>query len=227
MIYSGLSISKGGRNVAYATVEVQMAQNKQPPEDLRVRRTRKLLFQALIELAIEKGFAAITVQEIADRAMVNRATFYRHYFDKHDLLDAYMREVYELTASQEQLPAAPPHAEADGPPAGTVRMLEHVWQHADFYRVMLGAQGDPAFVARIRGYSELRLRSLMPSDATPQKPDSPPRDLCLSYLAHAGIGVLAWWLQAEQPHPPEQIATWLNQLNKATLEYVTRKGAMP
>src|SRR6476660_467523 len=104
MIYSGLSINKCGRSVAYATAEVQMAQNKQQPEDLRVRRTRKLLIQALIELTIEKGFAAITVQEIADRAMVNRATFYRHYRDKHDLLEAYMREVYELTASQEQLP---------------------------------------------------------------------------------------------------------------------------
>jgi hypothetical protein len=37
-----------------------------------------------------KGFAALTVQDIADRAMVNRATFYRHYLDKHDLLDKYM-----------------------------------------------------------------------------------------------------------------------------------------
>jgi AcrR family transcriptional regulator len=196
-----------------------MAQNKHPPEDLRVRRTRKLLIQALLELTSEKGFAALTVQNIADRAMVNRATFYRHYLDKHDLLKAYMQEVYELTADQQPLPAASPDAQADGPPTGIVRMLEHVRQHADFYRVMLGAQGDAAFVARIRRYSEQRLRSLLPDDATPHKPDSPPRDLCLSYLTHAGIGVLAWWLQAEQPHPPEQIATWLNQLNKATLEY--------
>ena len=203
-----------------------MAQNKQRVEDLRVRRTRKLLTQALIELTIEQGYAALTVQDIADRAMVNRATFYRHYLDKHDLLDKYMQEVYELTADQEPLPAAP-HAEANSPPAGIVRMLEHVWQHADFYRVMLGAQGDPAFVARIRRYSEQRLRSLLADDAMPPKPGSPPLDLCLSYLAHAGIGALTWWLQAEQPHPPEQIATWLNQLNKATLEYVTRKGAMP
>jgi AcrR family transcriptional regulator len=199
-----------------------MAQNKQP-EDLRVRRTRKLLIQALIELTIEKGFAALTVQDIAERAMVNRATFYRHYLDKHDLLDKYMQEVYELTADQEPLPASS-HAEAGGPPVGMVRMLEQVWQHADFCRVMLGPQGDPAFVARIRRYSEQRLRSLLPSDATPLKPGSPPLDLCLSYVAHAGIGALTWWLQAEQPHPPEQIAAWLNQLNKETLEYVLQNA---
>ena len=197
-----------------------MAQNRQPLEDLRVRRTRKLLIQALIELTIEKGFAALTVQDIADRAMVNRATFYRHYLDKHDLLDKYMHGVYELTADQEPLPAASPYDEAGGPPVGIVRMLEYVRQHADFYRVMLGAQGDPAFVAGIRRYSEQRLRSLLPDDATPLKPGSPPLDLCLSYIAHAGIGALIWWLQAEQPHPPGQIAAWLNQLNKETLAYV-------
>jgi AcrR family transcriptional regulator len=203
-----------------------MAQNKQQPEDLRVRRTRKLLTQALIELTIEKGFAALTVQDIADRAMVNRATFYRHYLDKHDLLDTYMQEVYELTADQEPLPAAPPYAESGGPPAGMVRMLEHVRQHADFYRVMLGAQGDPAFVAGVRRYSEQRLRSLLPDGATPLKPASPPLDLCLSYIAHAGIGALVWWLQADQLQPPEQIAAWLNQLNKETLAAVLQ-NAMP
>jgi AcrR family transcriptional regulator len=175
----------------------------------------------LIELTIEKGFTALTVQDIADRAMVNRATFYRHYLDKHDLLDTYMQEVYELTADQEPLPAGSPYAEAGGPPAGMVRMLEHVRQHADFYRVMLGAQGDAAFVAGIRRYSEQRLRSLLPSETTRLKPGSPPVDLCLSYIAHAGIGALIWWLQAEQPHPPEQIAAWLNQLNKETLAYIS------
>jgi AcrR family transcriptional regulator len=193
-------------------------------EDLRVRCTRKLLMQALIELTIEKGFAALTLQDIADRAMVNRATFYRHYLDKHDLLDKYMQEVYELTADQEPLPAASPYAEAGGPPAGMVRMLEHVRQYADLYRVMLGAQGDAAFVAGIRRYSEQRLRILLPNDATPLKPGSPPLDLCRSYIVYAGIGALIWWLQAEQPHPPEQIAAWLNQLNKDTLEYVLRNS---
>jgi AcrR family transcriptional regulator len=61
-------------------------------EDPRVKRTRKLLSQAFLELMQEKGFQAITVQDIADRAGVNRATFYAHYEDKFDLLDSYSRE---------------------------------------------------------------------------------------------------------------------------------------
>lgn len=46
--------------------------------DLRVRRTRKLLQQALIEGSLKKGFVALTVRDITEYAMVNRSTFYRH-----------------------------------------------------------------------------------------------------------------------------------------------------
>jgi AcrR family transcriptional regulator len=61
-------------------------------EDPRVRRTRKLLNQAFSELITEKGFQSITVQDIADRAEVNRATFYAHFEDKYDMLDSFTRE---------------------------------------------------------------------------------------------------------------------------------------
>lgn len=53
--------------------------------DPRVRRTRKLLQDAFRELVHEKRFSAITVQDITERATVNRATFYAHYKDKEEL----------------------------------------------------------------------------------------------------------------------------------------------
>lgn len=55
--------------------------------DPRVKRTRKLLLDAFGSLLAEKGFRAITVQDIADRATLNRATFYAHFVDKYALLD--------------------------------------------------------------------------------------------------------------------------------------------
>ena len=58
----------------------------QEDTDLRIRRTHKFLQEAIIELINEKGFEAITVGDIAKRAMINRATFYRHYDDKYDLV---------------------------------------------------------------------------------------------------------------------------------------------
>ena len=76
--------------------------------DPRVKRTRKLLEQAFIELMNEKGFEDITIQDIADRAMVNRATFYAHFEDKYDLLDSFVRQQFnEMLAGK--VPLAPVH----------------------------------------------------------------------------------------------------------------------
>jgi AcrR family transcriptional regulator len=63
--------------------------------DPRVKRTRQLLQQALLEVSREKSFASITVQDIAERATVNRATFYAHFEDKYELLDSIMRERFQ------------------------------------------------------------------------------------------------------------------------------------
>ena len=55
--------------------------------DPRVKRTRHSLEQAFTEVLHERGFQAATVQDIARRAGVNRATFYAHFADKYALLD--------------------------------------------------------------------------------------------------------------------------------------------
>ena len=63
--------------------------------DPRVKRTRKLLEKAFMELMVEKGFQSITIQDVTERATVNRATFYAHFEDKFDLLDSYIREQFD------------------------------------------------------------------------------------------------------------------------------------
>src|SRR5512142_2993979 len=60
--------------------------------DPRVKRTRNLLEQAFMELIQEKGFQAVTVQDITEKAGVNRATFYAHFADKYALLDHRIRQ---------------------------------------------------------------------------------------------------------------------------------------
>ena len=63
-----------------------------PQEDRRIRRTRKLLHEALVELIAEKDYDDITVQEITARADIGHRTFYRHYADKDELLSAVMQD---------------------------------------------------------------------------------------------------------------------------------------
>ena len=61
--------------------------------DLRVMKTRRAIREAFTQLLAEKPFAAITVQNILDRAQVNRKTFYNHYHDKYDLAKQAMNDV--------------------------------------------------------------------------------------------------------------------------------------
>lgn len=63
--------------------------------DPRIRRTRQMLFEAFQVLLTEKTFQLITVQDIAERSTLNRATFYDHFTDKFALLEAMMGERFE------------------------------------------------------------------------------------------------------------------------------------
>ena len=62
--------------------------------DPRVKRTRDLLVRAFNELVEEKGHSGLTVQEIAERATINRATFYAHFRDQYELFDYAISEAF-------------------------------------------------------------------------------------------------------------------------------------
>ncbi|WP_018754943.1 TetR/AcrR family transcriptional regulator [Paenibacillus terrigena] len=64
-------------------------------EDRRIQRTRELLRRGFIEVIREKGFDSMNIQDIADRANVNRGTFYLHYNDKYMLLDEIVRDTFK------------------------------------------------------------------------------------------------------------------------------------
>ena len=69
--------------------------------DPRIKRTRQLLQRAFMELLNEKSFSAISVQDITERATVNRATFYAHFEDKYALLECCMREGFQQKLAQQ------------------------------------------------------------------------------------------------------------------------------
>jgi AcrR family transcriptional regulator len=62
--------------------------------DPRVRRTRELIVRSFNELVAEKGHTGLTVQEIAERATINRATFYAHFTDQYELFDHVISEAF-------------------------------------------------------------------------------------------------------------------------------------
>ena len=183
--------------------------------DLRVQRTDKLILDALLDLTVQKGFANVTVRDITQRAGINRATFYRHYQDKFDLLERYAQAVYQLLDTSEGRPATGLENDAEKPPLGLVNLLEHIGANARFYRVMLGKNGDPAFKEKVQHYIEQRLRRSLPEGLL-QKGTFV--DLYLSYMSSGSLGAVLWWLERDMPYSPEELAALSFRLSTAHLQ---------
>src|SRR5262245_42055719 len=73
--------------------------------DRRIQRTRQVLQQAFMEVVQDKGFAATSIQDITERANLNRGTFYLHFADKYTLTDAVIREQFRQQLA-DRLPSA-------------------------------------------------------------------------------------------------------------------------
>ncbi|NDJ59860.1 MAG: TetR/AcrR family transcriptional regulator [Chloroflexi bacterium] len=187
-----------------------MSQNS-PSTDLRVRRTRKLLRDALVALIAERGFEALKVADIADRAMINRATFYRHYRDKHDLLAHCMDDAFEELKARMRPPESDGGALDHGAPlANSEAMLAHVAENADFYRVMLSEDGAGTFVSRLRTYLRESSAERWQVVATYAAADPlMPPDLILHFVASAYIGAIVWWVAHDCPGSAAQMASHL------------------
>ncbi len=190
-----------------------MTRNGLSSADRRALRTRKSLYEALITLTVQKGFAAVTVSDLAETAGVNRATFYRHFLDKFDLLDHYARQVYRLLdASAQPLPQTAP-ASPEEAEAGLVRMFEHIRGYAPFYRVMLGPKGDPGFVGLMQSFIQMRVAQAVLGAMR----ERPVTQLVLSYIASGSVGVTRWWLEHDMSLSSAELAAISIQLTTASI----------
>ncbi len=219
-----------------------MSQNS---SDLRVRRTQKLLREALIALIEERNFDVITVGEIAERAMVSRAAFYRYYQDKYDLVEKIFEDmlvtvVHEMDPLRHsvigrlnsQLPVEPwaelfgKAPEAQRAPEPYVKIFEHFAQHERLYRALLGKRGSSWFVTKMRAFlSETlseRLQALAYALGSRQIAESSTfaDGFVPALLAAQVVDAITWWLEHGRPYTSEQIATYCYRLMCSTLREV-------
>lgn len=186
--------------------------------DRRVQRTRELLQKALIELTGERGYDALTVQDIVERANVGRTTFYLHYGSKDDLFischqavvrDFHFGSLYPHPLSREELlsPQAPPGM------ISAYRHLKDEW--VQLQPIFQGKDGH-LLLRRMRDLSaqeiDTNLRTAFAGvDCTI------PLDVLANYLAGAQLALVQWWLEKLQPHTPEILAQTFHRLQSAAI----------
>ncbi|MBI1281702.1 MAG: TetR family transcriptional regulator [Anaerolineaceae bacterium] len=180
--------------------------------DPRKLRTRQLIRAAFLELIHEKGFDAVSIQDITDRATLNRATFYLHYKDKHDLMVSLMQEVLDKLSSLPMplQPSRPQEPDPERLGIFFVSLFQHVAQHADFYRVMVVEESVAPFAGQMQAYIEqFGLRWFARAR---QRQFSVRPEVVMSYLSGAYMGMIKWWLKNDMPISPQDLAAQFMQL---------------
>lgn len=197
-----------GRGAEIGRGEQTGKMTKKP--DRRKPRTRRLLRDALLDLILEKGYDQVTVQDIADRANLGRATFYLHFVDKEALLMSSLREMFDDLKARFALPTA------QAPPLDLpLRAVpfQHADEHRDIYRViLLSEQGTAAVLNGIRDYLAVSIQERI--DAARGTAGTPrvPVEVVAHYLAGALLSMIGWWLRQETPYSAEAMADLFQQL---------------
>jgi AcrR family transcriptional regulator len=184
--------------------------------DRRVQRTHDLLQKAMLDLLHERGYAAITVQDIVDRANVGRTTFYLHYSSKDDLFLGYHEAIgrqyhfgpNQLLSRDELL--------SENAPSTTVAAYRHLQEVRVLLHTTFQGKDGLLILRRIREGRAQDIEACLRA-AFPDESASIPFDVLASYLAGAQVALVQWWLEKRQPCTPETLAQTFHRLQRAAI----------
>ncbi|MDR6550469.1 TetR-like C-terminal domain-containing protein [Paenibacillus qinlingensis] len=176
--------------------------------DPRVIRTRQLLKDAFIELLQEMDIEKISVNRIAERATINRVTFYLHYKDIPDMMEKIADDMIEdIHRSLNMTSESQPMTEEDDWTM-LVNLLEHFAENAKFYKVVLASRRTPIFTERLLNLLTelitLRIER-MGGDAA-LTTNGVQKDIAIWYGSSALIGTIVAWLRKDMPYTPVFLA---------------------
>ncbi len=177
--------------------------------DRRVRRTQKLLGEALIALALENDYDEITIQEITNRADIGYRTFFRHYADKDELLKDVLSSVREEMRGLMEPPPLEffmdPDIEVTSSPQGAV-LFNHVLENCDLYRVFLFS--DRGLVQPLK---EFAIEEFKANFSAVLKTDIP-NDILVNHMVSSYITLLRWWLDNDMRYSAEEMGDYAFRL---------------
>jgi len=168
--------------------------------DRRVQRTRQLLQDALVTLTLEKGYGAVTVQDILDRANLGRSTFYTHYQSKDDLLRSRLDRLHQ---------ALDAHAEGTD---FTLPFFQYVERDHRLFKALLGKEGGNALVKDAHQQLTIHLRQHLKQLATDEQNLPVRPDALVHYFASAFLALVVWWLDNDLPYSAEHMHEVFTQL---------------
>ena len=175
-------------------------------EDRRVRRTKQLIKQSLIELMHEKPFKDITVKDITERADLNRGTFYLHYVDIYDLLskieDETLQDIEEMMLDYRCKINMPSCYEL------LDELFSYIEDNRDLFEVLLHSQSEGIFLNKLQYLIKtmgLDLMNMIYKDTS-----RPHYCYFLSFVLNGVLGVTEQWFNNGMDMSSTEMATMID-----------------
>ncbi|MCC5575666.1 TetR/AcrR family transcriptional regulator [Microtetraspora sp. AC03309] len=166
--------------------------------DRRVRRTRRAIRQALVDLILTKGYEAVTVTDLINRADVGRSTFYAHFTDKEEVLFSSLDELSDLLRLD-------PASRSDRLLSFTLPMFEHLHEQRRLARALLGRRGGTAVVARGEQIMAAVVRDELLAALPEGSPPPASLDMAVICVTGAFMALLRTWADGELVATPAEM----------------------
>lgn len=171
------------------------------PDGRRVRMTKLLLKESLIELMKEKSIHVVSIKEICEGADVNRSTFYRHYDTQYDLYDDIINDISDdilviyRSCAEEGINVS----------RLLTKIFTYIEEHREKFLVLLSDNGN---ISLGETYNRITERFI-------SRENTGELGAYVAQFIAAGMTSILWsWLNAEERKPPEQIAGLINYMIK-------------
>ncbi len=171
-------------------------------ENQRIRLSKTLLKNALVELLRVKRIDKISISELCAAAQINRTTFYKYYGSQYDLLGE-MEQDFFHQLQQNFLDKNPEDME------NLTELIRYLDADQDRWKVLINSVGDQAFTEKLFDTPAIRalFRRHNPGGVNPRT-----EEYVRIFFCQGGYAVLRRWLNADPRESPEEIARLLREL---------------
>lgn len=167
--------------------------------DLRVRRTRKWLQEALLSLMLEKPFTRISIAEITDQAQVSRPTFYLHYRNKEEVLEDYLDSMYKNFMDDMQ-----PYLDSIIQGKIAVKYFEQIADQAVFLRSLIDSEVSNLVMNKLHKYCYDVIKQSLDQAPYPSI-EGTTWGFVIASIAGSLYAMSIRWLQMDMPHTPKEM----------------------
>ncbi|MBZ5574770.1 MAG: TetR/AcrR family transcriptional regulator [Acidobacteriia bacterium] len=180
--------------------------------DRRVQRTQELLRAALLSLIEQKGFEAISVQNIIDRANVGRATFYAHFDNKEDLLVSGLDGLRAALKDHQRQAHLHRGGSDERLLAFSHEMFAHIAEYRDVFRAMVGKRSGALIQQLLHKIMVDLVRDDVKAMVGQRENKSAPSEAVVQFVAGGLFGLSMLWAEGKLRMSAEEVNALFRRL---------------